>query len=122
MAALYQARSQLDKAQPLFVESLAMRLRVHGDADSSDVARARHNLAGLHAAHGRLDEAEPLLHAGVAMFLRLCSLRHPTAHARLQQLRELQVAMRDPGRWKHPTAGAPLKARSMPVRLRVPPR
>eukprot|EP00500_Bicosoecida_sp_ms1_P000161 CAMPEP_0203810148 /NCGR_PEP_ID=MMETSP0115-20131106/2760_1 /ASSEMBLY_ACC=CAM_ASM_000227 /TAXON_ID=33651 /ORGANISM="Bicosoecid sp, Strain ms1" /LENGTH=80 /DNA_ID=CAMNT_0050718931 /DNA_START=1 /DNA_END=239 /DNA_ORIENTATION=- len=60
LAGLYEAQGLLDKAEPLYVEALAMERRLHGERDHSDVARGLNNLAVLYKAQGLLDEAEPL--------------------------------------------------------------
>lgn len=58
LATSYQELGRLSDAEPLFEDALAMQRRLHGDADSHDVAAALHSCK--YEEQCRPSEAEPL--------------------------------------------------------------
>lgn len=57
LAEVYRADGRYNKAEPLFLQALALREETHG-SESIQVAHTLNNLAALYAAQGRFAEAE----------------------------------------------------------------
>ena len=91
LAAAYQAAGKLDRALPLFEETLALQKAKLGP-DHPDTLTSMNNLAVAYQAAGKLDRALPLLEETLALEgeARPRPPRH--AHEHEQPRRGLQVA------------------------------
>jgi tetratricopeptide (TPR) repeat protein len=84
---LYQ-KGQYGKAEPLFVEALAMFKQLLGETHP-DVAASLNNLAALYYSQGRYAEAEPLYVEALAMRKQLLGETHPDVATSLNDLANL---------------------------------
>ena len=84
----YQARAQLQSAEPLMRRALAIAESSQGP-DHPNVAIRLNNLAGLLRATNRLAETEPLYRRALAIFESSYGLDHPNVASCLNNLAEL---------------------------------
>ncbi|MGC1308640.1 MAG: tetratricopeptide repeat protein [Phormidesmis sp.] len=92
--ALYK-KGQYGKAEPLWLQALALSQRILGD-DHPDVATSLNNLATLYESQGRYDEAEPLHLKALALRQRILGNDHPDM---AQSLNNLALLYESQGRY-----------------------
>ena len=71
LAQAYTAQGRLDDSASLHEETLAMRRRLHGNEDHSDVAASLRSLAQVYKAQGRLDDSASLAGESLVIARRL---------------------------------------------------
>ena len=81
----YESQGRYEEAEPLYLEALAMRKQLLGEAHP-DVATSLNNLAGLYESQGRYEEAEPLFLEALAMYQQLLGEAHPAVATSLNNL------------------------------------
>jgi tetratricopeptide (TPR) repeat protein len=81
----YKSQGRYEEAEPLYLDALAMRKRLLGEAHPA-VATSLNNLALLYASQGRYEEAEPLYLDALAMKKRLLGEAHPAVATSLNNL------------------------------------
>jgi tetratricopeptide (TPR) repeat protein len=81
----YESQGRYEEAEPLYLDALAMRKRLLGEAHPA-VANSLNNLAALYASQGRYEEAEPLYLDALAMGQRLLGEAHPAVAKSLNNL------------------------------------
>ena len=88
LAQMYKAQGRLGDSVSLHEESLAMKRRIHGSKDHSEVAASLHSLALVYKAQGRLDDSASLQEESLAMARRIHGSRdlerRATAHRHTQ--------------------------------------
>ena len=92
LAALYKSQERYGEAEPLMVEVLAMRRRVHSaEKDHPMIATSLGNLAALYHAQERYNEVEPLILEALEMWRRMYSVEkdHPLIATSLSNLAKL---------------------------------
>jgi Flp pilus assembly protein TadD len=85
IAYYYDSQGRYGDAEPLFLEALAMRKQLLGEAHP-DVATSLNNLALLYKFQGRYGDAEPLFLEALAMRKQLLGEAHPDVAASLNNL------------------------------------
>ena len=85
LAAMHQDMGQYPQAEPLYLESLAIRKKQFGD-EHPDVATSLNNLAELYRAQGRYTEAEPLYLESLAIWKKQLGGEHPDVATSLNNL------------------------------------
>jgi len=89
---VYSQTGQYDKAEPLYLRSLAIREEKLGK-DHPDVAISLNNLAGLYKSQGQHAKAEPLYLGGLAIWEAKLGKEHPSVATSLNNLAELYRTM-----------------------------
>jgi tetratricopeptide (TPR) repeat protein len=108
----YNSQGRYGDAEPLYLEALAMRKQLLGEAHPS-VAASLNNLAVLYEKQGRYEEAEPLYLEALAMDQRLLGEAHPDIAASLSNLAALYCFQ---GRYE---AAEPLYLEALAMRKRL---
>ena len=85
IAYYYDSQGRYGDAEPLYLNALAMRKQLLGEAHPA-VALSLNNLAGLYKSQGRYGEAEPLFLEALAMRKQLLGEAHPAVAASLNNL------------------------------------
>ena len=108
----YDSQGRYGEAEPLYLEALAMRKQLLGEAHP-DVATSLNNLAGLYASQGRYSDAEPLYLEALAMRKQLLGEAHPDIATNLNNLAGLYASQ---GRYSE---AEPLYVQALELRRQV---
>ncbi|MEA5451820.1 tetratricopeptide repeat protein [Leptolyngbya sp. CCNP1308] len=87
----YASQGRYGDAEPLYLETLAMRKQIWGETHP-DVAISLNNLAALYSSQGRYREVEPLYLEALAMSKQLLSEAHPAVATSLNNLAVLYAS------------------------------
>lgn len=85
LALLYESQGRYSKAEPLFIQTLALRRKYMGE-EHPDVATSLHNLALLYESQGKYSEAEPLLLQALMLTRKYMGEEHPDFASSLHNL------------------------------------